>query len=259
MPAGARSRSRRSPARSSDETGSSNQRHRSTSRVALGEPERLLARQRAVRVDEQLDVGADRLARDAAPARGRARARGRPSSSRGGCPSRAQPPSCSASRSSEYDVKPPLPYTGTASRTASSSVASGRPSSRAFRSQSAVSTAAIASEREARPARVAHRTPIAAHARGHRERVVLCDHVDEQLVDQLRRRGRRVRVAEPDLAAAVRLDDDDRRRVPLGRAVRLGLVRRNGVRRDVEPLDGDVGVRSDRHLSAAAGTRGPSA
>ena len=33
-----------------------------------------------------------------------------------GMPSSTQPPSCSRSRSIEYEVKPPLPYTGTASR-----------------------------------------------------------------------------------------------------------------------------------------------
>ena len=94
-PAGPRSRSRRSPSRSSEETGSSNQ-VTPHSRVALGPGERLLAREGAVRVDEELDVVADRLARGLEPRRGRAPARARPSSSRAGCPAATQPPSCSA-------------------------------------------------------------------------------------------------------------------------------------------------------------------
>ena len=66
MPAGARSRSSRSPSRSSEETGSSNQRD-----TQLGEPiglgQGLLAAVGAVGVDEQLGVGPDRLAGGADP------------------------------------------------------------------------------------------------------------------------------------------------------------------------------------------------
>ncbi len=59
-------------------------RSRSTSGVALGPGERLLAREGAVRVDEELDVVADRLAGRIEARPGRARARARPSSSRAG-------------------------------------------------------------------------------------------------------------------------------------------------------------------------------
>jgi len=46
----------------------------------------------------------------------------------------------------------------------------------------------------------------------------------------------------------VRLDDDDRRRVPLERAVRLRLIGRDRVRGDVEPVDRDVDSgRDSRH------------
>jgi hypothetical protein len=51
---------------------------------------------------------------------------------------------CSARCSFEYEVKPPLPYTGTLSWKRPSRSASETPSRRAFRSHSATSTAEIA-------------------------------------------------------------------------------------------------------------------
>ena len=65
-PAGARSRSRRSPSRSSELTGSSNQVDAELGEP-LGEAQRLLHGQGAVRVDEQLGFVADRLAGGADP------------------------------------------------------------------------------------------------------------------------------------------------------------------------------------------------
>ena len=98
----------RSPRDRRSETGSSNQVTPQLGET-LGPRERLLARVGAVGVDEQLGLGADRLARGVERAADRRRDRGRSSSSRAGCPASAQPPSCCRSCSSEYDVKPPLP------------------------------------------------------------------------------------------------------------------------------------------------------
>ena len=68
-PAGPRSRIRRSPSRSSEQTGSSNHVTPQLVGVALRPGERLLAGERAVRVDVQLDVVADRLAGGVEPRR----------------------------------------------------------------------------------------------------------------------------------------------------------------------------------------------
>ena len=63
-----------------------------------------------------------------------------------GIPSWTQPASCDARRCGEYAVNPPEPYTGTRSRAIPSRPHRGSPSRRAFRSQIARSTAAIAIE-----------------------------------------------------------------------------------------------------------------
>src|SRR5438105_13859783 len=68
-------------------------------------------------------------------------------------------------------------------------------------------------------------------------RVATFDRVLQLVLDQLRRRRVRVRVAEPDGVVRVRFDDDDRRGVPLEGPVRLVLVRRNLVRGSGQLLD----------------------
>src|SRR5206468_6878827 len=55
-------------------------------------------------------------------------------------------------------------------------------------------------------------------------RVGIGDRARQLRLDQLARRRVGVCVAEPARTAGLGLDDDDRRRVPLERAVRLGLV-----------------------------------
>ena len=75
----------------------------------------------------------------------------------------------------------------------------------------------------------------------------------ELVLDQPNGRVVRVRVPEPRQAPGMRLDDDDRRRVPLERAVRLGRVRRDRVRGDLDAFDRDVEARpfaDDRHVTA---------
>ena len=71
--------------------------------------ERLLARERAVRVDEELRVVADRLARRVEPRAGRRPARGRPSSSRAGSPPRPSRRAARAAARASTSMKPPLP------------------------------------------------------------------------------------------------------------------------------------------------------
>ena len=108
IPAGARSRSSASPSRSSEA-------HRLLELVhavlgeSLGAARAPLPVVGAVGVDHQLGVVADRLARDRAPGAGSASG-SRPTfifTER--MPASTQPPSCSRSCSSEYEVKPPLP------------------------------------------------------------------------------------------------------------------------------------------------------
>src|SRR5919197_2438381 len=79
-------------------------------------------------------------------------------------------------------------------------------------------------------------------------RVGTLDLRGELLLDELPRGRRRVRVAEPGLATGARLDNHDRRRVPFESAVRLGLVGRDLVRRDVEPLYARLGPGGGLHF-----------
>ena len=84
-----------------------------------------------------------------------------------------------------------------------------------------------------------HAQPGGAHV----HRVLALDHARELGRDHLGGGRVAVRVAEACLLTRVRLDDDDRRRVPLERPVRLRLVGRDRVCVDFEPLDG----RCDSH------------
>ena len=81
------------PSRSSEETGSSNQRHAELGE-ALGEAQRLLAAVGAVGVDEELGVGADRLAGGAHALEVVGRARVPIFIFTRGMPCSTQPPSC---------------------------------------------------------------------------------------------------------------------------------------------------------------------
>ena len=130
----------RRPSRSADETGSSNQRHVPPASVAPAE--RLPASIGAVRVDEELGV-ADRL-RAARAAPGRAPARGRSSSSRARNPGR---PTLRAARRAVVRVRREPAASVQRHRVTSGRRATRRaapPSSRAFRSHSATSTADMA-------------------------------------------------------------------------------------------------------------------
>ncbi len=90
--------------------------HAGVVREAPCEVERLLARVGPVGVDEQLRVGSDRLARGAARRSGSSPGTEPTFILTRGIPSCTQPASCATRRWFEYDVNPPLPYTGTASR-----------------------------------------------------------------------------------------------------------------------------------------------
>src|SRR6185437_5661058 len=85
-----------------------------------------------------------------------------------------------------------------------------------------------------------------AHAQPRRadvHRVLALDRAGELRGDDLGRGRVTVRVAEARLPLRVRLDDDDRRGVPLERPVGLRRVGRDRVRVDVEALD----LRRDSH------------
>ena len=221
-------RTKRSPSASADDTGSSNQRTSHSLGVAPGPSHGLLRAESAVRVDVQLRVRRSPHARHrAAPDRYRVHARA--SSSRAECPA-DRAAELLAIRSSEYEQKPPLPYTGTASWQAGRRETSGTSSKRACsprarcRPPTARTTrpgppgvAQLRRRIRARPLRVRRSSGRARPRRaGPRRRC---------------RRLRRVRPSQPVRRAGPRFDEHDRRRVPLDRPVRLRSVRRDRERR----------------------------
>jgi hypothetical protein len=105
-------------------------------------------------------------------------------------------------------------------------------------------------ERDARTAGVADPLRQGEPGRPHVEGVAAAGDAGERRPDQLGRRAFAIRVAEPRFAARVRLDDDDRRRVPCERPVGFGSVGRDRARVHVEALhDGfDPGRRRAQPL-----------
>ena len=145
MPAGARSRSRRRPSRSSDETGSSNQRHARVGESVAPMRSACLRAYAPLASTNSSQCRADRLARRATRSQIARADRGRSSSSRARCLRSAQPP--------QLLVQARLRVRGEAAAAVDrhrlrapcrAAAPAARPSSFAFRSQSAMSTAEIA-------------------------------------------------------------------------------------------------------------------
>ena len=256
MPAGARSRSSRRPSRSSEETGSSNQLTPS------------LARRTARRARAPACASRRRWRRRTArrPGRSPARARrtrsgslvrrpSRPSSSRAGSPLRPSRRAAPARRSCRVGGEAARAVDRDADRAPSpSSLHSGRPSSRAFRSQSARSTAAIAIELIPGRPRLRICSTIAAHAACGDIASRAVDDARELRLDQLRgrdvgvacSRARARRRARACTTTIVVASHDER-------AVRLGGVGRDRVGADLELLDRDVDRAASQRSRSSPG------
>ena len=252
IPAGARVAEQPQARRGRRElTGSSNQRDARRGVRARRSESACFGGERAVRVDVELGVVADRARGRPHAARGRGPDRARPSSSPAGSRSSTQPASCSrellvACTSRSRRCRRSAPRRATAPR----SVASGTPSSFAFRSQSATSTAESAIAADARVAGVPERARIAScAAAGRRARSRRRRRARAASSTSLRGRGRRVRPADAALAAGVDLDDDERRRVPLERAVGLRARRSGSCTPDARTLRPSRGLDVRRALS----------
>src|SRR6266545_362583 len=98
------------------------------------------------------------------------------------------------------------------------------------------------------PADVARRAGGRLPGTGHVERITPLDDLAQLRLHEPTRRGFAVGVAEPALTAGDRLDDHDRRRVPLQRPVRFRLLGRDRVRHDGDALDRSVESRRDGHF-----------
>ena len=88
---------------------------------------------------------------------------------------------------------------------------------------------------------------IASQVERYRHRVAAFDHVRENRPNDGAAGQVAVGVAQPGLITAMCLDQDQRRRIPLRGAVRLGPIRRHRVGGHLETLDPDVVLDDGRH------------